>query len=95
MALPAFAIVEITRQLFKFGGSFSKEATVAALTPAVISVYSAMQKACIESCTWQEAIFAPTGLQWATLLTTSMVLYVHLVNKVVTARSQEASNAQH
>lgn len=74
-------IGDTVKQLFKFGGSFRKEAIVVAVTPAIIGIYSAMSEACAESCTATEALFAPSGLEWSALITGVVALAVHLHQK--------------
>ena len=73
--------VELVRQLFKFGGSFRKEAIAVAITPSVVSIYETMQAACAVECTLSQAIFAVSGVQWAGLLTGIIALTVHLYAK--------------
>ena len=75
--------VEMIRQLFKFGGSLRKEAIgIGAVTPAIVSVYGAMQAHCAEvDCTLQTAMFAVSGNQWAALIGSLVALTVHLYAK--------------
>lgn len=68
-------------ELFKFGGSMRKEAIGLALTPAIVTVYTSMSEVCAESCTFTEAIFAPSGVEYAALITGIVALCVHLNQK--------------
>ena len=75
-------VVEILRQLGKFGGSFRKEAIgLGAITPAVVSIYGTLQEHCIEICTAKSAFFAVSGQQYAALIGALVVLVVHLNQK--------------
>tara|TARA_R110002020_G_C16295509_1_gene772756 strand:- start:440 stop:712 length:273 start_codon:yes stop_codon:yes gene_type:complete len=74
-------VVELIKQGFKFGGSLRKEAMSVAIAPAVVAVYNSMGEACLESCTFTEAMFAPSGLEWSALITTTIALFVHLNQK--------------
>jgi len=73
--------VEVIKELFKFGGSFRKEAITVAIAPAVVGVYSAMAEVCSDGCTVSQVMFAPSGLQWSALITGVVALVVHLTNK--------------
>tara|TARA_R110002020_G_scaffold42958_1_gene125287 strand:- start:3719 stop:3958 length:240 start_codon:yes stop_codon:yes gene_type:complete len=62
--------VEVVKQLFKFGGSFRKEAiTVGTFVPAVVSVFNAQNAG-----GWG----AVSGEQWAFLIGSTIALVVHL-----------------
>ena len=75
-------VVEILRQLGKFGGSWRKEAIgLGAITPAVVSIYGTLQEHCIEICTAKSALFAVSGQQYAALIGALVVLVVHLYAK--------------
>ena len=73
--------VEVVKQLFKWGGSGRKEGTGATMAAGFASVYVSMEAACAESCTFTEAMFAPSGLEWSVLLTSTITLIVHLNRK--------------
>lgn len=80
MAIPAIVGVEIVRQLFKFGGSFRKEAISAGtVAPAIVSVINTYQ----EAGTW----LAVSGEQWTFLVGSLFALYIHL-----NAKAKEAKN---
>jgi len=73
--------VEIIKELFKFGGTFRKEAiTLGAVTPATVSVYNSYVESCAVECSW----IAVSGEQWAALIGSLLALAVHLY-----AKSQE------
>ena len=74
----ATVIGSVFKEAFKFGGSMRKEAISVAIAPAVVGVYSAMSTACVESCSFSQAMFAPSGLQWSALITGLVALVVHL-----------------
>ncbi len=81
MALPVILGLEVVKQLFKFGGSFRKEAIAVSMAPAVVSIYGSMQEACVDGCAFSEAMFAPSGVQWAAVITSTVALIVHLNSK--------------
>lgn len=81
--------VEIIRQLFKFGGSFRKEAIAVAITPAVVSIWDTLQATCVAGCTFSQAIFSVNGMQWSALITGMIAMGVHLY-----AKQKEAAAAQ-
>ena len=71
MAIPAIVGVEIVKQLFKFGGSFRKEAISAGtVAPALVSV--------INTYTEHQTLTAVSGEQWTFLIGSLMALYIHL-----------------
>jgi hypothetical protein len=70
--------VEVIKELFKFGGSFRKEAiTLGAVTPSVISVYNTYVDSCVTECSW----ITVSGEQWAALIGSLLALTVHLYAK--------------
>ena len=74
-------VVEILRQLGKFGGSWRKEAIgLGAITPAVV-IYNTLLVHCVEMCTLKSAFFAVSGQQYAALIGALVVLVVHLNQK--------------
>ena len=92
MAIPLAFIPVISQtitELFKFGGSLRKEAISVAIAPAVVGVYSAMSTACVESCSFSQAMFAPSGLQWSALITGVVALVVHLRAKAKVTEQAE------
>jgi hypothetical protein len=78
MALPILVSLEIVKGLFKFGGSFRKEAIgVGTVAPALISVIN----------TYQDAGFNDvSGEQWTFLIGSLMALYIHLNAKAKEAK---------
>ena len=86
MALPVIVSLEIVKQLFKFGGSFRKEAIGASVTTAIVPVYIAMENVCIDGCGITQALFAPSGVQWAVLITSIIALRAHLGAKAKEAK---------
>jgi hypothetical protein len=79
MALPILVSMEIVKQLFKFGGSFRKEAISAGtVAPALISV--------INTYTEAQSLASVSGEQWTFLIGSLMALYIHL-----NAKAKEAS----
>ena len=70
--------VEVIKELFKFGGSFRKEAIGLALTPAIVTVYNSMSEVCSDSCTFTEVMFAPSGVEYAALIMGIVALITHL-----------------
>ena len=77
----ASVIGSVIKEGFKFGGTYRKEAIGAALTPTVIAVYSSMSEACAESCTLTEALFAPSGTEYAALILGIVAMFAHLNQK--------------
>lgn len=78
--------VEVIKELFKFGGSFRKEAIgIGALTPAVVSIYNTYSASCADECNW----LAVSGEQWAALVGACLVMTVHLVAKRNEAKNNE------
>ena len=77
----ATVIGSVIKEGFKFGGSVRKEAITVAIAPAVVGVYSSMAEACAESCSFSQAMFAPSGLEWSALITGLVALVVHLNGK--------------
>jgi len=73
--------VEVIKELFKFGGTFRKEAIAVSIAPAVVVVYNSMAEACSDSCSVGKALFAPSGLEWSALITGVIALTVHLNHK--------------
>ena len=75
-------LFDVAKELFKFGGSFRKEAIIAGgFGPAVVSIYGTLQEHCIEICTAKSAFFAVSGQQYAALIGALVVLVVHLAAK--------------
>ena len=65
--------VALVKELFKFGGSFRKEAIgIGTFIPSVVSVFDTCQ---LTSCA------AVTGTQWGFLLGSTIALVVHLNHK--------------
>ena len=83
ISLAALTVIgSVLKEGIKFNTrSMRKETIAIAVTPAIVGVYSAMSEACVESCTVTEAFFAPSGLQWAALITGIIALVVHLSAK--------------
>jgi len=78
--------VEVIKELFKFGGSFRKEAIgIGALTPAVVSIYNTYAKSCETECNWM----AVSGEQWAALIGACLVMTVHLYAKSKETKAKE------
>ena len=85
MAIPLAFIPVISQtitELFKFKtNSMRKEAIALGITPAVVMVYTSMSEACSDSCTFTEAMFAPSGVEWAALIMGVIALLTHLNQK--------------
>lgn len=77
----ASVIGSVFKEAFKFGGSMRKETIGLALTPAIVSMYNTMSEACIESCTYSDVFFAPSGLQYAAVIMGVVALTTHLNQK--------------
>ena len=74
--------VEIIKEMFKFKTkTMRKEAITLGITPAVVMVYTSMSEACSDSCTFTEAMFAPSGVEWAALIMGVIALLTHLNQK--------------
>ena len=78
-----FPLKEMTEQMFKWGGSGSKEVIGAGvITPAVVSIYNTIQASCATSCEFTLV----SGEQWGALIAGAVVLYAHLRSKALAAR---------
>ena len=78
----ATVIGSVFKEAFTFKtNSMRKEAITLGITPAVVMVYTSMSEACSESCTFTEAIFAPSGVEWAALIMGVIALITHLNQK--------------
>ena len=79
-------IPQVLRELFKFGGSFRKEAIgIGAITPAVVSVYNTYVESCVAECSF----IAVSGEQWAALIGSVVALWVHLYAKSLETKKGE------
>lgn len=84
MAIPfamAAMIGSVIKEGFKWGGSMRKETIALALTPAIVSMYNTMSEACLESCTYRDVFFAPSGLQYAAVILGVITMVNHLNGK--------------
>ena len=74
MALPIIVSLEIVKQLFKFGGSFRKEAIgIGTVVPALGSVINTYAE--------HQSLLAVSAEQWTFLIGSLFALYIHMVAK--------------
>ena len=85
MAIPLAFIPVISQtitELFKFKtNTMQKEAISLAVVPAIVIVYTSMSEVCADGCTFTQAMFAPSGVEYAALITGIVALAVRLNQK--------------
>ena len=77
----ASVLGSVFKEAFKWGGSMRKETIALGLSPAIVMIYNSMAEACAVDCTFTEAIFAPSGVEWAAVILGVITMINHLNGK--------------